>query len=194
MQTVADPIRRFTQLYEQYLQTDSPEHISLVLATTGPGGKPSARIVLLKDFDERGFVFYTNLESRKAIELKANPYAALCFYWESIHYQVRVEGPVEEVSEEEADVYFAGRPRGSQIAAWASQQSAALTDRASLEQRFTHFEEKFEGKQVPRPPFWSGLRVLPECIEFWKGFENRLHERILYVRKNDNWEQSLLYP
>lgn len=167
---------------------------AVVLSTTGQHCKPSSRVVLLKEFDDRGFVFYTNLESRKTTELKRNPYAALCFYWESIHYQVRIEGSVEQVSDEEADAYFATRPRGSQIAAWASKQSSTLKDRSELEARFQELEKKFAGKEVPRPPFWSGIRVKPERIEFWKRYENRLHERILYIRKKDTWIRTLLYP
>jgi pyridoxamine 5'-phosphate oxidase len=190
----SNPIERFRQLYHQIFQADKPESSAVNLATASPDGRPSVRVVLLKDFDEHGFVFYTNLESRKAIELKANPYAALCFYWEANHYQVRVEGPVEQVSDEEADSYFATRPRGSQIGAWASLQSSALADRTTLEQQFQQFEKQFEGKQVPRPPFWSGLRVIPERVEFWKREENRLHERILYVREDGGWKMSLLYP
>lgn len=190
----SNPIERFRQLYHQIFQADKAESSAVTLATANPDSRPSVRVVLLKDFDEHGFVFYTNLESRKAIELKANPYAALCFYWEAIHYQVRVEGPVAQVSDEEAESYFATRARGSQIGAWASRQSSTLADRATLEQRFKQFEKEFEGKQVPRPPFWSGFRVIPERFEFWKREENRLHERILYVRKSGNWKMSLLYP
>ncbi len=166
----------------------------MVLATATSDGKPSARVVLLKEYNEDGFVFYTNLESRKARELKSNPYAALCFYWEPLHYQVRVEGPVELVSNEEADRYFATRPRGSQLGAWASNQSAPLKDRETLLQRFKHYEEKFRSQPVPRPPFWSGYRVIPQRMEFWKREENRLHERVLYVRSGKVWERSLLYP
>ncbi|MFQ5706098.1 MAG: pyridoxamine 5'-phosphate oxidase [bacterium] len=194
METEANPIQLFKQLYEQVFQADVPESSAMTLATATPGGRPSARVVLLKGFDDRGFVFYTNLASRKAVDLQANPVAALCFYWEQIHYQVRVEGWVEQVTDAEADAYFATRPRGSQIGAWASKQSARLEKREALEAQMQKYTKRFEGKEVPRPTFWSGYRLVPEQIEFWERKENRLHARTLFVRQNETWKVCLLNP
>ena len=191
----SDPIARFAEILEQAKKTNLPEPTALVLATTDADGKPSARVVLLKEFDARGFVFYTNLESRKAIALRANPQAALCFYWPPLYQQIRIDGTVEQVADAEADAYFASRPRGAQIGAWASRQSAVLSSRAELENRMKKFEEEFSGRQVPRPPFWSGFRVIPERVEFWESRENRLHERTLYVREGErSWVIQKLYP
>lgn len=175
-------------------KTDVPEPAAVTLATATSDGKPSARVVLLKSSDENGFIFYTNLESRKAIELRENPFAALCFYWEPIHYQVRVEGQVEQLSEAEADDYFATRPRGSQIGAWASKQSAELTKKRTLIVRFLKYQKEFLGKEVLRPSFWSGFKLIPQRIEFWQRRENRLHVRELYTKDGHNWLISTLYP
>jgi len=164
------------------------------LGTIEKGGQPSVRIVLLKAFDERGFVFYTNYEGRKGRELLAHPNAALCFYWPPIHIQVRVEGAVTRVSDDEADTYFATRDRGSQIGAWASRQSRPLESPTALDERVARYEREFAGRDVPRPKFWSGFRVAPERIEFWKGKPNRLHERHLYTRDGDGWRIETLYP
>lgn len=194
MKSDIDPIQIFSNLYQQLNNPDLPESSAVTLATATPDGRPSARVVLLKGFDERGFVFYTNLDSRKAREIKANPFGALCFYWQPLHYQVRIEGRFEQVTNEEADAYFATRPRGSQIGAWASHQSAPLKSREELESRFAEFEKKIANKTVPRPPFWSGFRLSPKRIEFWKGRENRLHERTLYVKDNEVWTATYLYP
>lgn len=189
-----DPIARFAKIFEQAKKIIAPEPAAMTLATAGADGKPSARVVLLKGFDERGFVFYTNLESKKGKELKANPYAALCFYFPPLYQQVRVEGRVEQVSDSEADAYFATRPRGSQIGAWASRQSAPLASREQLEADFKTIEEKFAGREMPRPPFWSGFRLIPERMEFWESRENRLHDRTLYSRQNSEWLVEKLYP
>jgi len=164
------------------------------LATIEEREQPSVRIVLLKAFDERGFVFYTNYEGRKGRHLLAHPQAALCFYWAPLDIQVRVEGAVTKVSDDEADAYFATRARLSQIGAWASKQSKPLETPDALHERVREYEEKFEGKTVPRPPFWSGFRVAPDRIEFWKGKPNRLHERHLYTRNDDGWKIETLYP
>ena len=164
------------------------------LGTIEKGGQPSVRIVLLKAFDERGFVFYTNYEGRKGRELLAHPNAALCFYWPPIHIQVRVEGAVTRVSDDEADTYFATRDRGSQLGAWASRQSRPLESPTALDERVARYEREFAGRDVPRPKFWSGFRVAPERIEFWKGKPNRLHERHLYTRDGDGWRIETLYP
>ncbi len=171
-----------------------PEPTAFALATVGADGQPSIRVVLLKDVDERGFVFYTNLESRKGGELAANRRAAMNFYWPQLDRQVRVEGRAVRVSDEEADAYFATRPRGSQIGAWASRQSRPLERASDLDARVAEFEAKFRDQAVPRPPFWSGFRLEPASIEFWKARPNRLHDRQVFVRDGEGWRVRLLYP
>ncbi len=173
-------------------EVNDPEAMNL--ATVDDRGRPSSRMVLLKAVDARGFVFYTNLESRKGRELSANPFVALCFHWKSLRRQVRVEGPVEPVSDEEADAYFASRARGSQLGAWASQQSRPLESRFALEKRVAEFTAKFGLGKVPRPAHWSGYRVLPQRIEFWTDKPFRLHERLVYTRGGDTWTLEKLYP
>lgn len=167
---------------------------AMALATAAPDGAPSVRMVLLKGVDERGFVFFTNLTSRKARELAERPAAALCFYWSAIDVQVRVEGTVAAVGDAEADAYFATRPRGSQIAAWVSRQSDELPSRADLMRRVARLSRRFTGEDVPRPPFWSGFRVAPARIELWFGRPDRLHERVLYTRSRGGWKVSALEP
>ena len=192
-----DPIALFKQLFAeaQALPREQlPEPNALTLATVGEGGKPAARIVLLKDVDKAGFVFYTNLESRKGRELSTNRQAALVFHWAQLERQIRVEGRVAPVSDSEADAYFASRPRGSQVGAWASRQSRPIERPGDLEARVDEFEKKFEGAPVPRPPHWSGFRLSPDTIEFWKGKASRLHERQLFTRDGDGWRVQLLYP
>ena len=164
------------------------------LATVDDRGRPSTRMVLLKAVDARGFVFYTNLESRKGKELAANPFVALCFHWKGLRRQVRIEGPVEQVSDEEADAYYASRARGSQIGAWASQQSRPLESRFALEKRVAEYTAKFGLGKVPRPAHWSGFRVLPQRVEFWTDKPFRLHERAVYVREGEAWTMEKLYP
>lgn len=166
------------------------------LATQDADGRLSARVVLLKAFDERGFVFYTNTLSRKGRALSTHPSAALMFHWKTLRdqVQVRVEGAVQPVTPAEADAYFATRPRGSQIGAWASLQSQALPDRATFDARYAQFEREFEGRDVPRPPHWSGYRVVPDAIEFWYGMGYRLHERHAYRLVDGAWQTGLLYP
>jgi len=167
----------------------------MTLATATPDGKPSARVVLLKGYDERGFVFYTSYEGRKGRELEGNPNAALVFYWGELERQVRIEGRVTCVPESESDAYFAGRPRGSRLGAWASEQSRPAANRGLLEERLRELEATYEGREVPRPPFWGGYRVEPEAVEFWQGRENRLHDRIVYRRAGEGrWEVERLQP
>lgn len=167
---------------------------AMAVATVGADGQPSVRMVLLKGHDERGFVFYTNLESRKADELAASPRAALLFHWKSLRRQVRIEGPVERVTDTEGDAYFATRSRDSQLGAWASDQSRPLDSRATFEARYDAVRARFEGLEVPRPPHWSGYRVVPERIEFWQDRVHRLHERRLFVKREGGWDEGLLYP
>ena len=164
------------------------------LATVGADGSPTLRIVLLKGVDEDGFVFYTNLESRKGRDLRAQPRAALCFYWSALDLQIRIDGKVTQVSDEEADEYFASRPRGSQIGAWASRQSEVIEPPGELDERVARYEREFEGRDVPRPEFWSGFRVHPERIEFWRNRANRLHDRTRYTRDGGGWKVETLYP
>jgi pyridoxamine 5'-phosphate oxidase len=167
---------------------------AMALATVDSRGQPSVRMVLLKGHDDRGFVFYTNRQSRKAGDLAANSRAGLLFHWKSLRRQVRVDGPIEPVTDAEADAYFATRGRISQLGAWASDQSRALPDRATLEARLAEVTARFDGRDVPRPPHWSGYRVLPETIEFWEDGAHRLHNRRLFTRAGSGWSEGLLFP
>jgi len=191
---MTDPHVLFDAWLEEAKAGEPNDPTAMALASVDAGGRPSARMVLLKGHDERGFVFYTNIESRKADELAGNAHAALLFHWKSIRRQVRVEGVVEPVSDEEADAYFATRARDSQLGAWASDQSRPLASRHIFEQRFADQEERFQGRDVPRPPFWSGYRVVPARIEFWTSRDHRLHERRLFLRHEQSWQEGLLYP
>jgi len=192
-----DPIERFRSVYalaEKLDRTCVPEPNAMSLATIDGSGQPSVRIVLLKGIDERGFVFYTNYEGRKGRELLAQPKAALCFYWAPLDTQIRVEGSVTEVADSEADAYFATRERRSQIGAWASRQSRPIETPTALDERVAEYEKKFAGRDVPRPEFWSGFRIVPDRVEFWKGKPSRLHERHLYTRDGEGWRIEPLYP
>ena len=192
-----DPIDRLRALLAEAEAIDRsllPEPTAMMLATIGADREPSLRVVLLKSVDGRGFVFYTNYESRKGRELLAHPKAAVCFHWQPLERQVRIEGEAEPVAPEEADAYFATRARLSQIGAWASRQSRPLSNDAELDARVHEMEDRFAGGAVPRPPHWSGFRVVPRRMEFWRNRAFRLHERLVYEREEGNWRVTRLYP
>ena len=191
---MTDPDALFAEWLAEAEKTEPNDPNAMCLATATPDGRPSARMVLLKGRDARGFVFYTNLESRKGSELAANPEAALCFHWKTLQRSVRVEGRVERVSDAEADAYYASRPRGSRIGAWASRQSRPLEGRWALEKAVAEYTLKFGVGDIPRPPHWSGFRVLPRRIEFWRDMPFRLHERRVFHRDGEGWREELLYP
>jgi len=189
----ADPISIYLRA-EERARKHGVDTAPVALGTADASGRPSVRIVLIRHVDERGFVFHTNYNSRKAEELKQNARAALCFHWPTLEEQIRVEGLTEYISEAESDEYFAGRPRGSQIGAWASDQSRELVSQEALYTRTRDVERRFEGRAVPRPPHWGGIRVVPERMEFWYGRADRLHERLLYVKTGGRWQASRLFP
>jgi pyridoxamine 5'-phosphate oxidase len=191
----ADPMAQFQLWLDEARAVDPEDFTSMTLATADREGRPSARIVLLKGYDERGFVFYTNHGSRKARELTENPRAALVFYWPPFDRQVRVEGTIERASRAESEAYFHSRPRRSQISAWASRQSAAMGSREELERKVVELEERFAGGEVPLPEFWGGYRLRPEAVEFWQGRRDRLHDRLVYRRQADGgWSLERLAP
>lgn len=189
-----DPFASFAAWMEEASRTEPSDANAMTLATCTADGMPSARIVLLKEWDENGFVFYTNLGSRKSNEIGKNPRVALLFHWKSLLRQIRIEGEVTAVSDAQADAYFAGRPRFSRIGAWASAQSRPLDDRATLEADLAAAAARFPGEETPRPPFWSGWRVTPRNFEFWQDMEFRLHDRFIYTRTKTGWQTSRLYP
>jgi pyridoxamine 5'-phosphate oxidase len=190
-----DPHALFETWLSEARESEPNDPVAMALATADTAGRPSVRMVLMKGHDARGFVFYTNLDSRKGVELAANPEAALLFHWKSLRRQVRIEGRAEPVSDAEADAYFASRSRDSQLGAWASDQSRPLDARATFEARYEEVRARFDGGDVPRPPRWSGWRVVPERIEFWSDRPHRLHERRLFTRGADGtWSEGLLYP
>lgn len=194
--TEVDPLSLFRAWLEEAEKSEPNDPTAMTLATATPDGRPSARMVLLKGVDERGLVFYTNHQSRKAGELEANRRAALLFHWKGMRRQVRVEGPVEHATDAEADAYFATRARISRLGAWASDQSRPLPERTVLEARLAEMEARYPGEDVPRPPHWSGYRVLPEMWEFWQNMPYRLHDRTLFTRapEGQGWVAGKLYP
>ena len=188
-----DPIDQYLRAAER-AKTEGVDTAPAALATADAQGRPSLRVILVRGVDQRGFVFYTNYGSRKARELTGNPHAALCQHWPALEEQIRVEGRVELVDPQESDRYFAGRPRDSQLGAWASEQSRPLDHRGTFETRFEEARMRFDGGDVPRPPYWTGFRLLPERIEFWEDRPHRLHHRRLFTRRDDGWSIGLLYP
>ncbi len=192
----AKPLLVFNEWLAAAEEKEINDPNAVAVATVDADGLPNLRMVLLKGHDERGFVFYTNFDSTKGRELLAHPKAALCFHWKSLQRQIRIRGAIEQVSDAEADAYFASRARGSRIGAWASQQSRPVADRATLEQSVEDMTQKFEGQDVPRPPHWSGWRLVPQQIEFWEDGAYRLHNRVVYERATaqQDWQVKRLYP
>ncbi len=189
-----NPLVLFQEWFSRAAETEINEPTAVTLATATRAGRPSARMVLLKHYDDHGFVFYTNLDSRKGVELKENPFAALLFHWKSLKRQIRIEGRIEQVGDDEANAYFASRDRGSQIGAWASDQSRPMSGRFELEKQIAKFTAKFGIGAVARPPHWSGFRLHPDAFEFWDDGKFRLHERIVYKLADDNWATERLFP
>jgi pyridoxamine 5'-phosphate oxidase len=191
---VSEPIELLARWIDDVGGTGRIDAIAMALATADASARPSARIVLLRGLDDRGLRFFTSYESRKGSDLAENPRAAAVLYWPRVERQVRIEGDVSKLAEEESDEYFNARPRGHRLAAWASEQSEPLEAYALLEERFAHFEQRFEGMEVPRPHSWGGYLLVPSRMEFWQGRPNRMHERTLYTRKGNGWEATLLQP
>jgi pyridoxamine 5'-phosphate oxidase len=189
----ADPITEFLNAAER-ARAHQVDTAPVALATVDAHGRPSIRMVLLRGADHRGFVFFTNYNSRKGRDLALNPHAALCFHWIALDEQIRIEGATVRVAADESDAYFVSRPRGSQLGAWASDQSAPLPSRETLEERYRDTERRFDGGDVPRPPFWGGFRLVPNRIEFWYGRPDRLHDRVVYVNDDAHWRIERLYP
>jgi len=189
-----DPLEIFDRWFAEALASEPNDPDAMTLATVDAAGRPSARVVLLKGHGPEGFVFYTNEQSAKGKQLAGNPNAALVLHWKSLRRQVRIEGSVERVTDAEADAYFASRARDSQLGAWASEQSRPLDRRETFEQQFEKVKQRYQGKDVPRPPHWGGYRVIPDRIEFWTDRPHRLHERRLFVRNDGGWSEGLLYP
>ena len=191
----SDPIKQFSAWFAAALAAEIRDANAMTLATATPAGRPSARIVLLKGFDERGFVFFTNYLSEKGQQLEANPHAALVFYWVQLERQVRISGPVEQTSREDSAAYFHSRPAGSQLSAWASKQSEAIDSRRILDARLEEMKERYHTGAIPLPPHWGGYRLNPEAIEFWQGWPNRLHDRFRYSRQTEGgWTIDRLAP
>ncbi len=190
-----DPIEQFGRWWQEVLAAEIPEPNGMTLATATPQGKPSARIVLLKGFDDRGFVFYSNGLSRKGQEIEANPQGALVFWWEPLERQVRLEGSLAPIDPQESDAYFQSRPKASRLGAWASDQSQVIEGRAELEARLRQLEDQYANTEnVPRPPHWGGFRLVPDRIEFWQGRPSRLHDRLCYLKQSQGWSIVRLSP
>jgi len=194
MDLLDEAVERVTKLVDLAKASDLREPTAMSVATADEQGRPRVRTILLKKVDRDGFVFFTNTNSRKGRHIAANPYAALCFYWQGPHEQVQVEGPVAQIPDDEADAYWQSRDRGSQLGAWASKQSQRLPDRQTLLDRVKKYEDKFAGQDVPRPEFWSGYRVTPQVIEFWHGDPRRLNQRLRYELGEEGWDRFTLYP
>src|SRR5687768_89054 len=190
----AGPMKQFEKWWDEAVKSQAEEVNAMTLATCNSKGRPSARIVLLKGFSEKGFIFFTNYESKKGMELKENPYACLVFFWKELERQVRIEGVVQKISEAESDEYFLLRPEGSRISAWSSSQSSIIKDRNILEKNVEHYREAFANGNIPRPPFWGGYIVKPTSVEFWQGRPNRLHDRLLYTQTGTGWKIERLAP
>jgi pyridoxamine 5'-phosphate oxidase len=190
----ADPFTQFGAWLDDALHAELLEPLAMTVATVGAGGRPSARIVLMRGWDERGFVFFTNYESQKGDEIAANGAAALLFYWDRLERQVRIDGEVAQLGAAESDAYFARRPRGHRLSAWASPQSRVVPDRAALDAAMSDADRRYADVEVPRPPFWGGYRVIPERIEFWQGRPNRVHDRLRFRRNGDAWQRERLAP
>lgn len=194
MKHVEDPLELFREWYAEARRSEIGKPHAMALATTGSDGRPATRMVLLSSFDERGFVFHTNDQSRKAEEIAGQPWVALLFWWDALGYQVRVEGRAAKTSPDEADAYFKRRPRGSQLSAWASEQSRVVAGREEVERRMGAFAEEYAQREVPRPPHWGGYRVYPEVLEFWREGDDRLHDRVRFRRTERRWVREYLAP
>jgi len=190
----SNPMEQFERWFREVIAAGLPEPNAMHLSTVSPEGRPAGRIVLLKAVDERGFVFFTNYQSRKGLEMGVNPWVALTFFWEGLERQVRIEGQVEKVNEVESDTYFQSRPRGSQLGAWISSQSQPVAARSFLEEQYAQVSRRYEGQTVPRPPHWGGFRVLPSYLEFWQGRPSRLHDRLAYTLTEGQWLINRLAP
>lgn len=189
-----DPLEQFSVWMKDAIKSNIIEPNAMMLATVNSGGAPSARIVLLKDYNERGFVFFTNYKSSKAKDLNENPHASLLFFWDVLERQIRVSGNVKKISVEESEEYFKSRPRENQLGAWASEQSSVIKNREVLDEKYKFFMKQFKGKKIPLPEFWGGYRIIPNKFEFWQGRENRLHDRILYKKFRNKWKIERLSP